>query len=130
MLTARISDFQVAKQLEIVTPQALPDTVRPGQRHAVEIVGTVPRRFWLTRPLLLEPFVIFHYADGSMDFERLRPLDTAVLMPSKPTKLYSGTVNIPVKAPVGPVEVEFGLGYEGMPPLRGLSGRKVSQIVK
>ncbi|MFT5999548.1 MAG: hypothetical protein ACI81P_002006 [Neolewinella sp.] len=130
MLTARISDFQVAKQLEIVTPQALPDTVRPGQRHAVEIVGTVPRRFGLTRPLLLEPFVIFHYADGSMDFERLRPLDTAVLMPSKPTKLYSGTVNIPVKAPVGPVEVEFGLGYEGMPPLRGLSGRKVSQIVK
>jgi len=65
-----------------------------------------------------------------MDFEKLKPLSTAVLMPNRLTTLYTGTVNIPADAPTGPVEVEFGLGYAGMPPLRGQSERKGSQIVK
>ena len=74
MLTKRIADFQVAKQLRIMTPQALPDTLVAGKAYPVEIVGTVPRRFGLARPLLLKPYVTFHYDDGTMDFIRLGPL--------------------------------------------------------
>ncbi|MFK8164898.1 MAG: ArnT family glycosyltransferase [Lewinella sp.] len=130
MLTERISDFQVAKQMVITTPLALPDSLVPGNTYPVEIVGAVPRRFGLTRPLSLHPFVIFHYSDGTMDFEQQKPLATAVLMPNVPTTLYRRGIEIPVDAPAGPVEIEFGLGYNGMPPLRGQSERVFSQVVR
>jgi hypothetical protein len=130
MLTARVPDFQVAKQLVITTPIALPEVIEPGNAYPVEVVGSVPRRFGLTRPLSLQPFVTFHYSDGTMDFEKLKPLATAVLMPNEATTLYAGTINVPADAPAGPVEVEFGLGYEGMPPLRAQSERRLSQVVR
>jgi hypothetical protein len=58
-----------------------------------------------------------------MLYWKLQPQDFSTLSPGQRTFSYEQVFKVPKELPTGPAKVEFGLGYEGMPPLRGESKR-------
>jgi hypothetical protein len=127
MLTERIDSFQVVKGLWLETPEALPDTLYPGGLYPLTVLASFPKlpgaeRIRLDAQLPLDLFVTFYYSE-SMRFWKLRPLKTTVLQRDEQTNLFIGQLQLPADLAPGEVELELGLGYEGMPPLRGQSVR-------
>lgn len=119
MLVRLVDDFQITKGLQLRVPVDLPDTVSVGATYPLKIVTDgAPRQIGLTRDLGLGLYITLYYADGKMDFVRLPGMRTARLNDGMPVTLYEGTFRIPSKAAAGPARYEFGLAYDGMPPLR------------
>ena len=115
----RVEDFQVIKGTELTYPVTLPDTVAVDGRYPLRVVARPPRRVGLHRDLTIDLHATLYYADGSMAIIRLKPLATGRLEADRESVVYEGTLKIPAEAVVGEASYEIGLGYAGMPPLRG-----------
>ena len=129
MLTERIDSFQVLKNVRI-TGLDLPDTIVQRQLYDYTLTVSSPR---VLHPdagdLPLSLHVALHYAEEELLFWRLEP-DAVTRNPFDPTELtYTGRFRTWGNTPPGPAEVELGLAYAGMPPLRGQSERAAVVIV-
>lgn len=123
MLTAPYDGFQVVKGVALEPASELPSVFRRGKEVDVDLLATIPRSIRTATGLPLRLFVIFHYPGGEIHYWKLKPEGFGLLSPGVRRFSYQQPFLVPDKLPAGPVEVEFGLGYEGMPPLRGESKR-------
>jgi hypothetical protein len=130
MIAGPVDSFQVLKnvRLELLTP--LPDTLRSGEAIDVRLFADIPRRIDTGIGMGVDLFVIFHYPDGKILYRQLYPDNFGILYPGRRTFDYKKPFRIPSSWPAGPVEVEveFGLGYGGMPPLRGQSVKETMEV--
>ncbi len=121
MRTEVIDSFQVTKGVRITTMDAPPTVLRRGTTAPLSLVVYSPRNLDLKAGNLpLRPYIIFHFPDGTMDFYPLELSGATKLVKDNTVRLTSGAP-IMGKLPAGPARVELGLGYRGMPPLRGQS---------
>ena len=123
MLTAPFSGFQVVKGVALKPVTALPPVLLRGKEINADLVATVPRTLRPRRGLALRLFITFHYPDGKIFYWKLPTKDFELLQPGQRTFSYKRPFVVPEELPVGEAKVEFGLGYKGMPPLRGQSER-------
>ena len=123
MLTAPFTSFQVVKGVSLAPVVALPPVLKRGQEVIVDLSATIPRTINTKEGLPLRLFITFHYPDGKMYYWKLRPQHFTTLTAGPQTFSYDQPFLVPEELPLGPAKVEFGLGYEGMPPLRGQSER-------
>ncbi len=129
MLLKEITNFQVAKDARLALAGPLPSQVRAGSGVSIVVTVTCPRSIDLAAGLPLSLFAILQYPDGEQVYWKLAPLkQTRILAGGAPgvrgqpgQVLYVGSLFIPPLAPAGEAALEFGLGYRGMPPLRGQS---------
>jgi hypothetical protein len=125
MLTAPFPNFQIVKGV-FFTPftfPPLPPTFRRGEEVEVDLIATIPRTIRTSQGLALRLFITFHYPNGKIYYWKLPAKDFELLQPGQRTFSYGHPFLVPKELPVGSAKVEFGLGYDGMPPLRGQSGR-------
>lgn len=140
MLTAQIDSFQVMKGLTIAPrwerdnepAAAPPDTIRRGKLYPLDLFATPALPLNLRAGNLpISPFITVHYAAEEMRFWALkRGVITSILPAGEVTPVFSGQFRTYHDAPLGPAEIEFGLAYEGMPPIRGQSIRYPVIIVE
>jgi hypothetical protein len=123
MLTVPYSDFQVVKDVSLEPATALPSVFSRGAEINVDLTASIPRTLRTTEGLPLELFITFHYPDGEILYWKLKPKGFAELNSGQQRFSYEQAFVVPEKLPIGPAKVEFGLGYKGMPPLRGESER-------
>ncbi len=117
----RIERFPVAKGLRLTAAEPLPDTLQRGKPVAFKLLADVPRNLTLNGNFSLSPFIIFHFPDGTMSFYKLGEKAANQLAADQTAAVFTGNLRIMNNLPPGPAVVEFGLGYPGMPPLRGQS---------
>lgn len=133
MLTQRIDSFQVMTGLQLAPRNAFPDTLKRGELYKLTLVTQAPRQkiFLDAGNLPLAPFITIHYAEEEMRFWQLeRGITASQIVTGHPTAVFLGSFRTFNDSPLGPVEIEFGLGYAGMPPLRGQSQRYPVVIVE
>ncbi len=122
MLLKEVPDFQVAKDVRLFPTGPLPTQVRAGDRVDITLAAASLRSVDLRAALPLDLFAILQYPGGEQVYWRLTPLQRSRLSGGGGARvLYEGPLSIPPTAPEGEVDLEFGLGYRGMPPLRGQS---------
>lgn len=121
MLWQRVDQFPVAKGLRLTPAEPLPDTLRRGKPVAFKLLADVPQELSLSGGFSLSPFIIFHFPDGTMSFYKLGEKATNQLTADQIAAVFTGNLRIMNNLPPGPAVVEFGMGYPGMPPLRGQS---------
>ena len=118
MLLREIDHWQVARLARLRSEPPGPSV--SGQ--AVTVYAESPLPLYLTGDLAIDLYATLQYADGTFDYWPLRPLQTDSLRAGRETVLYRGEVSVPDSLPVsGEARLGFGLGYRGMPPLRGQS---------
>ncbi len=133
MRIAAVEGFQIVKGLHLAPTNSLPTSLRPGERYPLTIEAsfhTPPTTGMidLRKGLPLDLFITFHYAD-TMVFWKLTPPTTPLLpRDATTTVLFSGELELPEDLPAGEVEIEWGLGYQGMSPLRGQSEKTVHTV--
>lgn len=132
MLTARVDSFQVMKGLHLAPAAAPPDTIKRGELYTLDLLATPLLELQLRAGNLpLTPFITVHYAEEEMRFWALKRGSVTTFLPAgKTTSVFSGQFRTYHDAPLGPAEVEFGLAYKGMPPIRGQSVRYPVVIVE
>lgn len=119
-----VTDFQVAKHVELYV-SGVPDTVYSGQRLPVRVTANYSDatayadRLDLAGDLPLDLYVALLSPDDQKYFWRLSPLQTNKLMRGEETVLFEGELTVPTEPPGETLELTIGLGYRGMPPLRG-----------
>ncbi|MCX8210634.1 MAG: glycosyltransferase family 39 protein [Lewinella sp.] len=123
MLTASFPNFQIVKGVRLEPKTDLPPIFRRGEAVDVDLMASIPRRIRTDAGPSLRLFITFHYPDGEMLYWKLQPQDFSTLSPGQRTFSYEQVFKVPKELPTGRAKVEFGLGYEGMPPLRGESKR-------
>jgi len=123
MLTAPYDEFQVVKGISLEPASALPAVFKRGEEVDIDLRATIPRFIRTAAGLPLRLFITFHYPDGAILYWKLRTKDFDLLRPGMRTFSYDQAFLVPGELPAGPAQVEFGLGYKGMPPLRGESMR-------
>ena len=123
MLTAAYPAFQVVKGLTLEPEEPLPAVVRRGEELNVALRADVPRLIRPAAGLPLGLFVTFHYPDGEILYWKLRPENFEALRPGRRALRHDQPFIVPEELPPGAAKIEFGLGYDGMPPLRGQSAR-------
>ncbi|WP_187271171.1 ArnT family glycosyltransferase [Neolewinella aurantiaca] len=123
MLTANVDNFQVVKGIRLEPATALPEVFSRGKEVNVELSAIIPRSIRTDSGLPLRLFIIFHYPDGDILYWKLRPENFTELSSGERLFTYGAPFVVPTDLPAGAAEVEFGLGYTGMPPLRGESER-------
>ncbi len=132
MLLKEVPDFQVAKHVRLTVSGPLPLSIRAGDRTNLTLSARSPRAIDMRAALPLDLFAILQYPGGEQVYWKLAPLRHSFISaggargaaesPTQPERvLYEGPLTIPPTAPAGEVDLEFGLGYRGMPPLRGQS---------
>ena len=133
MLTQRVDEFQVMKGLQLTTVDEFPDTIRRGQLYSLTLTAQAPYREISLRAgnLSLSPHITIHYAEEEMRFWELERGEVyPVIRPGQLTGLFRGAFRTFNDSPLGPAEIEFGLAYAGMPPIRGQSVRYPIVVVK
>lgn len=123
MLTAPSPGFQIVKGLKLEPATELPSVFRRGEEVNVDLLATIPRTIQTKAGLPLRLFITFHYPDGEIFYWKLQPEDFTVLEPGQRKLRYKQVFKVPTELPTGAAKVEFGLGYDKMPPLRGESKR-------
>lgn len=123
MLTTPYADFQIVKGVSLEPVAVLPPVFQRGKEVNVDLSVTIPRPIRTGTGLPIELFITFHYPDGEILYWKLRANNFAELKQGVTTMQYEQPFLVPEGLPTGPVKVEFGLGYQGMPPLRGQSAR-------
>ena len=118
MLVRRTDRFQVLKNIHFALVNPLPDSIRAGTETDLTLLATAPRSVDLTQVSL---FVIFHCSDGGIRYWQLYPRGIDRLPEGEMTLRFPFDFIFPDEVPSGKTEVEFGLGYRNMPPLRGMS---------
>ncbi|MEL6142447.1 MAG: hypothetical protein AAFU67_12590, partial [Bacteroidota bacterium] len=135
--TLSVDSFQVTKGLRLVIPD-LPDTLHRGQSIPVSIrlsgtssgaerVTSQPKeqeklpKINMNAPLPLGLFAIFQYVGDGWEYLKLAPLKVTLTSGHVGQVIYEGPLIIPPNLPEGEIIFQLGLGYEGMPPLRGQS---------
>ncbi len=116
-----VPDFQVAKTVRIAVAGTLPPTVAPGDVLDLRLTAVAPDPVDLQSALPLDLFAILQFPGGEQVFWKLEPLELKEISGGGARVLYAGPLRIPMDVPPGKVYLEFGLGYRGMPPLRGQS---------
>ncbi|MEM9259093.1 MAG: hypothetical protein AAGA62_05565, partial [Bacteroidota bacterium] len=71
--------------------------------------------------LPLKAFIIFHLPEQQMAFWDVGELAVNTLVSGQPTLIFDGEIDTSNRLVPGQAKIEFGLGYAGMPPLRGQS---------
>jgi hypothetical protein len=128
MRVQKVDSFQVMKGLTLTTMDQFPDTLRRGERYPLSLVAetSLPLRMD-AGSLPLAPFAAVHYEQEELLFWRLidgnGALSKTTLTPNTPGMLWAGTFQVYANSPLGPAEIEFGLAYKGMPPIRNQSAR-------
>ena len=120
MRLKRVENFQVPKGTELAVTSPLPERASPGKDIPLRLEATAPRNLYLRGPLPLDLYAILQYPDGRQAFWRLQPLEDSLLSAGT-AEVYRGKLHLPEDLSPGVVELSFGLGYRGMPPLRGQS---------
>jgi len=118
MLTAPYGGFQIVKGVSLQPETNLPGAFPRGKAVNVDLIATIPRSIRTSQGLALRLFITFHYPDGKIMYWKLRTQDFSALSPGIRTFSYDQPFLVPKELPTGPAKVEFGLGYDGMPPLR------------
>ncbi len=127
--TAVIDRFPVAKGVRLLADRPWPDRLMPGSSYPLRVSAVFPGYFsedlhLRDAALPIDLFAILHFPDERMSYWRLGPLATDRLTPGDTTLLFDGTVLLPEDTPAGAALLELGLGYEGMPPIRGQIGKE------
>jgi len=123
MIVGPVNNFQVLKNVRLRPVVPLPDTLRHGAIVDLRLEADIPRRIRTDLGAGVDLFVIFHYPDGEIRYWKLYPDDFDLLTPGKRTFLYGKAFRIPNSLNSGKVQVEFGVGYGDLPPLRGQSDK-------
>jgi hypothetical protein len=118
-----VPDFQMAAPVSITATVAAPGTVRPGSSVEASLRAASPHTLHLRSRLPLFLYAILRYDDGRLRYWKLSGSVTERLPGRDTVALYRGPVTVPPSAPPGEVGLEFGLGYQGMPPLLGQSNK-------
>ena len=121
MRLQRVEDFQVAWRVKLLPELELPVELAVGSSVALTVRAYTPYPTDLNSELPLDLFAIIWDERGEKDYWKLGPMETTTLPPDDTTLLYRGRLTVPDTVPTGEVELTFGLGYRGMPPLRGQS---------
>lgn len=123
MLLQEVDSFQVMKGVDIYEV-SVPDTIQRGQLYNYAVRLATPRRLELnTSELPLFLHITFHFGEEEMRFWRLASDNLTYDGKAPDEIIFSGQFRTFNDSPLGAAEVEFGLGYEGMPPVRGQSER-------
>ncbi|MTB51815.1 glycosyltransferase family 39 protein [Lewinella sp. W8] len=126
-----IDSMQMLRGTRLNWRVGLPDTLIAGAEYPIEISVQRPAQpdytVELHRGLPMDLFITL-YHKKVMDFVKLRPLISNILPADSEQLLFAGTITIPEDAVLGKTNIELGLGYQGMPPLRGQSAL-VSAII-
>jgi len=136
--TLVVDSFQITKGVQFILPE-LPDTLQKGKTIPIMVkmirtsagakrVKGQPSGFGnkltigMNAPLPLDLHAIFQYVGDGWQYKALRPLTTTILLGNNIEQtIYKGNLYIPKDLPDGEVLFQLGLGYRGMPPLRGQS---------
>ena len=115
----RVEDFQVAWRIALAPEFEVPDSFAVGDSVPLAVWAQTPYAITLAGTLPLDLFAILRDEQGEMVYWKLGALAVPVLAPNNTTLLYRGVLTIPNRVAPGYKELAFGLGYRGMPPLRG-----------
>ena len=116
-----VSDFQIVKDVTLAPPAPLPAVWTRGQAVDLTLRARSPRAVRTAAGLPLQLFVIFHYPDADPLYRTLHVADFTALPVGERLLRPAAPFRVPADLPAGEARVEFGLGYAGMPPLRGQS---------
>jgi hypothetical protein len=133
MVAAPIDSFQMVEGLRLLWKNSLPDTLTPGEKYSIEVGVQRPAfpdyAIDLNRGLPLDLFITFYHGKRVVSFLKLRPLANHQLPAARVQLLYHGDFAAPTDIPSGETIIELGLGYRGMPPLKGQSER-ISVVIR
>lgn len=125
VLLARIDSFQVMKGLTLAPATPLPDTISRSSSPPFQLLGEVPRALHLNAGQLPSyPMITIYYSAEEKRFWKLRGGKAFTTIPKgSDVPVFKGQLSLYNNVPLGRAEIEFGMGYQGMPPLRGQSAR-------
>lgn len=130
MLVQQIDSLQLMSGVTI-SEASPPDTIRRRQLYDYSFVVNSPRKLSTTAGNLpLSLFITLHFDTEDMLFWRLAPESIAYGGRAGQDLVISGKFRTWADCPLGSAEVEFGLGYDGMPPIRGQSPRFKVEVVE
>ncbi|MEO0732380.1 MAG: glycosyltransferase family 39 protein [Bacteroidota bacterium] len=133
MQLGEVTDFPVAKSV-MLTPELFGQTTfRNGADYRLRLTAELPitagiASLRLDGELPLHPFVIFHLPDEGLVYWKLASTSVQEIKAGTPVVLFEGSFSTWTRLQPGEAKVEFGLGYDGMPPLRGQSGYTVVSV--
>ncbi|PHI20907.1 4-amino-4-deoxy-L-arabinose transferase [Lewinellaceae bacterium SD302] len=128
--TAVIHDFKVAKFVRLNNAGLLPDTLKRGQPLKLELYARNLENFplELNGRMPIQVYAIFQEIDGEWKYIHLKDIKGTAILPGDPRLLFEGEITVPEGLPPTEHLLQFGLGYSGMPPLRGQSELMTVQI--
>ncbi len=115
MRLRKIDRFQVVKDV------ALEVEFSGADDPTIKVYATSPRSINLSGQLPVHLFIINGLEDGTYAYERLPDIATDRLPDGRRVLLFSGIPPDSFVSPDGEKNLSVGLGYQGMPPLRGQS---------
>ena len=121
MRLERVTDFQVAWRVELLPDLDALASLATTDSAQLEVRAHAPYPINLGSDLPLDLFAIVWDQQGEKNYWELGPLETTTLPRNDTTLLYRGILTVPDSIAQGARELTFGLGYRGMPPLRGQS---------
>lgn len=136
LILKEIDHFQVAKFAHLKLSKPLPKTLVTGQvlewEVLVDLDFNVAKDLKKSRAneesilnleagLPLQLYAIFQYIDDGWYYYPLEPLARKSIVEGENQLLYRGRFTVPTDLPQDELVFQIGLGYQGMPPLRGQS---------
>ncbi|NJO86876.1 MAG: hypothetical protein HC821_02160 [Lewinella sp.] len=143
-------DFQVTKGIHFDWAAPLPDTLVPGQALSLQLVvsrlahagehSLLPTNAQANEALSLDQgltqqlYLIYQYSDVRKEewrYQALTPLLTRRLLAGRLGQpIFEGSLKLDPDLPPGAVKLHLGLGYTGLPPLRGQSATAQAVIIR
>ena len=136
LVLKEIDNFQVAKFAKLKLQDSLPETLTAGQVIQFDVLADLNfnvatseeksnafanQTLNLDAELPLQLFAIFQYVGDGWQYYPLEPLTRKSIDVKENQLLYSGEFTVPADLPATELIFQLGMGYQGMPPLRGQS---------
>ncbi|MEM9837245.1 MAG: hypothetical protein AAF828_12120, partial [Bacteroidota bacterium] len=121
-----VDSFQVAKLASLSLVNPVPPQMFHKQSIQLDIMVELNElaegeQLDLDAGLPLQLYAIFQYVGDGWQWFPLEPLRRKTIVVGDKQLLYRGTFEVPDSLPETELLFQLGLGYEGMPPLRGQS---------
>jgi hypothetical protein len=136
LVLKEVDNFQVAKFAKLKLERPLPEKLVVGQVIQLGILVDLdfieatftkqgntgqPLTLKLGTELPLQLFAVFQYVGDGWQYYPLEPLTRKSIDVGENQLLYRGEFIVPADLPATELIFQLGLGYKGMPPLRGQS---------